>query len=131
MASTAVTRSRPQVIMLPAARRSRAVTRSRGRALVGRAAHRAKNMKIPLAVLAGFAPGANRLWQHKGSVEDLTNEASRIYLGYTPWNGNWDWHLAMLGTGPIILGALAHKFIGNGLGINRMLDRAHIPLFRF
>lgn len=83
---------------------------------------------IPLAIVAGFIPGGVRLWNHRHSVEDFSNEASRIYLGYTPWNGTWNLSLAMLGTGPIIGGMLVHKFVGGMLGVNKLLSRTRLPI---
>lgn len=87
-------------------------------------------MTIPLAMVAGFLPGAWRLWEKRQSLNHLGNEAGRIYLGYDSWTGQWGFGSMKFGTLPIILGAVAHNLIGGRLGVNKMLSRAGIPFLR-
>lgn len=87
-------------------------------------------MTIPLAVVAGFLPGAWRLWEKRGSLNALGNEAGRIYLGYDSWTGQFGWSQMKFGTLPIIAGAVMHRLVGGTLGVNKMLSRAGVPFIR-
>jgi hypothetical protein len=95
--------------------------------------HRRRNgLTIPLAVVGGFGPGVARTIAATTSTGFTTGmyEASRIYTGYDPATGSFNFANMKYGTGPALLGVLVHKFIGGKLGINRVLAGAGIPLLR-
>lgn len=93
---------------------------------------------LPVAVIAGFAPGAGRLIYHAthndyGQGNPISNvgvEAGRIFLGYDSRTGQFDARNMMYGLLPVILGGMVHKFIGGTLGLNRTLARSGVPLLR-
>lgn len=94
---------------------------------------------LPVAVVAGFAPGLSRCAYHfanpgehgaSNGIEAVGVEAGRIFLGYDSRNGEFNAGWATLGTLPILAGVLVHKFIGGKLGVNRMLASAGIPVIR-
>lgn len=90
---------------------------------------RPARMTIPLAVVAGFLPAGSKLYDSRGSVEELSNTASRILIGFNPQNGNWNAEDLKYGLGPIFVGMILHK-VASGLGINRALGAARIPFIR-
>jgi hypothetical protein len=86
---------------------------------------------LPIAVIAGFMPGAWRLWEKRGGGLNLVaNEAGRIYIGYDSWTGAWGFDSLKFGTLPIILGMAVHKVIGGMLGVNRLIARSGLPVIR-
>lgn len=93
--------------------------------------HRA-GMKLPIAAILGFAPlignGVNQV-RTAGWNIGLKNTVSYV-IPYNPNTGRFT--AANLGGGlvPILAGFLTHYLIGGKLGVNRMLGRAGIPLFR-
>jgi len=90
---------------------------------------RKAQMTIPLAVVAGFLPAGGRLYDNRGSAQELSDTASRIFLGFDPSRGNWDFEELKYGLAPIFVGFLMHK-IASGLGVNRALGAARVPFIR-
>lgn len=116
------------------AKRRRTVTR-----YVRRGYRRASKMTLPIALIAGVIPGLSRMWTHftnpglhgqPNGFAAMGVEAGRIYLGLDTRTGQFNMAWMSLGTGPVLLGAIVHKFIGGTLGVNRMLARTKIPLLR-
>ncbi len=103
-----------------------------------RGGRRRQGFELPLAIVAGFAPGAMSLWAHRSNgAEGIAAEASRIYLGYAGtnkfgYNDTLGFHPYLLkyGTIPIVAGLLIHKIVGGKLGVNRVLRQANIPFVR-
>ena len=93
--------------------------------------NRRSKFTLPLAVVAGFAPGASRTIGHfqNGGVQGGLNELSRIYIGYDRDSGQFQPWLLRYGLYPVVAGVLIHKVAGL-LGVNRMLARAGIPFIR-
>lgn len=94
-------------------------------------------MKIPVATVAGFAPGianlsrayTDKIHGQESGLGNLTVEASRIYLGIDSRIGanpkfNWGWMWE--GTFPIIIGAMVSKFLGRL--VNPKLARTGLPI---
>lgn len=87
---------------------------------------------ISLATVLGMLPfliNSWNAWRDYG-LRGLQIESIRILTG-------WDidiqyWSPGAMGRGllPIMGGILIHRFIGTGLGVNRALARAGIPLIR-
>ena len=105
----------------------------------GKTRRKSNGFKLPVAVVAGFVPGIARTFTHfrnpslhgsSNGIEAAGVEASRIYLGYDPRDGDWNPALLSMGTVPLILGMLVHKFVGGRLGVNRALASAGIPIIR-
>lgn len=95
--------------------------------------HSRGGFTLPLAVVAGMAPGvmsvASRLsWSNPG--QEMAREASRIYLGFDNSSGQFNFQWMKYGLLPAILGVAVHKFVGGTFGINRALGRMNIPLIR-
>lgn len=99
--------------------------------------HTKRKMTIPMAVVVGMAPGIGTVYAHRGGgLEEMSAEASRVYLGYAGtnkfgYNDQVGFHpyLLKFGTGPILAGLLVHQF-ANRLGLNRVLAQSGIPLVR-
>lgn len=85
-------------------------------------------MTIPVAALAGFVPLAFSI-RDNGFAQAGNTLVSNL-TGYDINQGAWHWQNMKHGTIPIILGMVAHKFIGGALGVNRLLARARVPLIR-
>jgi len=86
-------------------------------------------MTIPVAVVAGFLPAAGKIYESRGSPEGMANTSSRIFLGFNPDNGNFDFEDMKFGIAPIFMGFIVHK-IASGMGINRALGAARVPFIR-
>ena len=84
-------------------------------------------MKIPLAVVLGFAPLAVNVARN---TNQIGFEAIRDLTGYQIDSGKFNFSLTRRGLVPILLGFGVHKVVGGMLGINRMLGRMRIPLIR-
>lgn len=95
-------------------------------------------MSLPVAVIAGFAPGVGRLVYHAthndhqqgNPIANVGVEAGRIFLGYDSRSGTFDARNMLYGLMPVVLGGLVHKLVGGTLGVNRMLARSGVPLLR-
>lgn len=89
--------------------------------------------KLPLALVAGAAVGpANVLARHRenaGNMADTARYANAIYTGYDPQAG-FNFSNMKGGTIPLAVGALVHKIVGQGLGVNRALAQSRIPVIR-
>lgn len=96
--------------------------------------HRKKaGFTLPVAVVAGFAPGVMRLAtvvKNGGGIEQVGTIAAVQYLGYDTINGKMNLQSMKFGTLPILLGMLVHKFVGGTMGVNRMMAKAGIPVIR-
>jgi len=100
--------------------------------------HKKPGMKIPLLTVAGLVPGISNMHRagsqeihgQQGYLNNLSVEASRIYLGFDSrigaapkWNLGWCWE----GSFPILIGAFASK-IASKLGVNKMFKGLPIRL---
>lgn len=100
--------------------------------------HHRKQLTVPVAVLAGFAPLVGTVWNgaryHGWGISDpmsATNEAMAALTGFAPGkNPRFQFGRMMYGTIPIVAGILAHKIAGR-LGVNHALSRMGIPFLRF
>jgi len=94
--------------------------------------HRARRkFTIPVAVVAGFLPGATASiadFQTYG-MKGATTMISRRYIGFDPQSGKFAPSLMWGGTFPLILGLIVHKVAGI-MGVNRALSNAGIPFVR-
>lgn len=115
---------------------TKAVAKRRTRTVyVRRAARRAKNMTIPLAIVAGFAPTAMfalegfQIPGSEGGIKEAAHRLTMRMTGYEWKGGGFSWAQLMEGWTPLILGVVAHK-AANRFGINRMLGRMGVPLLR-
>jgi len=85
---------------------------------------------LPLAVLAGLAPGIGQLWKAKSyGFSQVANVACRNYVGYDPDSGRMTGAFLGYGLLPMLAGFLVHTLAGK-VGVNRALGRAGIPVFR-
>ncbi len=85
---------------------------------------------LPLAVVAGLAPGLSQLWAAKKyGIQQIANVAARDYIGYDPDTGQMTTKFLGYGLYPVLAGWLVHALAGK-FGINRMLGRASIPVLR-
>jgi len=93
---------------------------------------RSKKTTLPIGLLAGLAPGATRVlatFQASGP-QVAANEALAIYSGYDPTTQSFSMGNLSFGLMPLLIGWGLHKFVGGGLGINRALAQARVPLIR-
>jgi len=86
-------------------------------------------MTIPIAIVAGFVPGAMSLYEARSSPETFGRQASRIYTGFDPVGGKYNLQDMRFGTFPIFGGFLVHK-VASALGVNRALGAAKMPFLR-
>jgi len=87
---------------------------------------------VPIGILAGMLPGVTRsfgVFQARGAQAGA-NEALAIYTGFDPQTRQWSVQNMAFGLLPLIAGLLLTRFVGGGLGINRLLGRARVPLIR-
>lgn len=93
---------------------------------------KAAGMTIPVAAVAGFLPLAGVMVTSfkQGGVELAGNNLVSNLTGYDIPSKTWSMDYMRKGTIPIVAGLLAHKIIGQKLGVNRMLARAGVPLIR-
>ena len=94
--------------------------------------HKKKGMTLPLAAIAGFVPlvGVAHTSFKQGGVELLGNNMLSNLTGYDAPTRTWAFSHMSKGLIPIVAGLLAHKFVGQKLGVNRMLANAGVPLLR-
>lgn len=94
---------------------------------------RRKGFTLPLAVLAGFAPPAMRVYSttRQFGVQQGIGEFSRIFTGFDVYNPGAGWNVnnMVYGALPVAVGMLVHK-VAARLGVNRMLSSAGIPFVR-
>jgi hypothetical protein len=111
---------------------TRAIARRRPRMIMRRVGHRAKKMTIPLAIVGGFVPmGADLISAYKvGGLEATLGHVSLCTTGYDPADDLWKPMFAVKKLyGPLLLGTIVHKVAGR-LGVNRMLAQMGVPLVR-
>lgn len=86
--------------------------------------------KLPLAVVAGFAPLASSVYDSRS--DGFSGMSNALVRGLTGWDyqgQSWDMGNLNKGLWPILLGFLIHK-LASVFGVNRALGRARIPLVR-
>jgi len=88
---------------------------------------------IPMAVVLGALPGlaASMQWLRGGFTPANMNGVVGVWTGFNVGQRSFSISTAAQGLMPLVIGLLAHKFIGQGLGINRVLASARIPFIRF
>lgn len=98
----------------------------------GRKTNSLMKIRIPLAIVAGLAPGVVNVWQHRkddpnSAIAGMGAAASRVFLGYAStnrygYNDTIGFHPYLLsyGTGPLLMGVAIH-WLANKLGVNRAL----------
>ena len=93
--------------------------------------HHKKKFTLPLAIVAGLAPGATYTIAgfQGGGVTGALNSLSYAYGGFDPSTKKFNFAGLSHGTIPLVAGFLIHKVAG-GLGINRALANAGIPILR-
>lgn len=108
-----------------ARRRISYITRSRSRS-------RGKGMSVSLAMIGGLTPMLADLMSayRVGGGEAVLGHVSLCTTGYDPADGLWKPMFAVKKLyGPMFIAAVVHKFAGK-LGINRMIAKSGIPIFR-
>jgi len=92
----------------------------------------AKKLTLPMGLLAGLAPGVTRTAQtfQANGAQAAANEALAIYSGFDTETNSFSMSNLSLGLVPLLVGWGLHKFVGGGLGINRALAQARVPLIR-
>lgn len=89
-------------------------------------------MTIPVAALAGFLPlaGVVATSFQQGGIQLVGNNLVSNLTGYDIPSKTWKLAYMEKGLIPIVAGLLAHKVIGQKLGVNRMLARSGVPFIR-
>lgn len=87
---------------------------------------------LPLAAMAGFVPAATYAYldYKAGGPQLMASGLCARLTGFNPADNRFHTELLWQGIIPIGLGILAHKYIGNKLGVNRALANAGVPLLR-
>lgn len=106
-------------------------TNKRGSNVAKSKSHRRRRFTLPIAVVAGLMPGIANVFGgfQVGGLEGAAQTATVIYTGLDPNTGQWNFNFMGRGTIPILIGVLVHR-IASGLGINRAIARAGIPVVR-
>lgn len=95
--------------------------------------HKKQGFTLPIAVIAGFAPGILR-FKAQGGFGSHTSGALKLavshYIPYDYMTQKITFAGLKWGTIPIVIGLLTHKYIGGKLGVNRMLKQMGIPVIR-
>lgn len=108
---------------------------------MGKRRHPRRDTRIPLAMAAGFVPLIMDIYNDaKGKTswgDKLKSVAYEGMQGLTGFevpaiwgqSGDPKWYFSNLQFGlmPILFGVMAHKVIGQKLGVNRWLKRMRIP----
>lgn len=94
-------------------------------------ARRTHSFTIPVAVIAGLAPGAYRAYEgfSTDGIRGLAYRLSNDFTGFDPYQKKFNLFEMKYGLGPLLLGVAVHKVAGK-LGINRALGRAGVPFLR-
>lgn len=98
-----------------------------------RARRRSKaQLQIPVAVIAGMLPLIEGCIQgyRVGGINGFVERFSASMTGWMPNEKKFEPKQMMSGAVPMIAGVLAHKFIGQKLGVNRALSQAGVPFIR-
>ena len=88
-----------------------------------------RKFTIPVGIVGPIVGSA--LWAYR-SHDELEPRVRHFVNAYVPFadpDVPWD-HRLQYGLYPLIIGALVHKVLGGMLGVNRMLGRAGVPVFR-
>lgn len=109
---------------------TRTITRYRSRPKARH--HRRGGMTIPVSLIGGLMPMAADIISatRVGGMEAALGHVSLCTTGYDPADGKWKPGFALQKLyGPMFVAMMVHKLAGR-LGINRMLGKARVPLFR-
>ena len=93
--------------------------------------HRKKSFTLPVAILAGVAPGAImtvNAFKTYGTTGGAIY-AGKIYTGYNIDSNKFNLADMRYGTLPVLVGFLVHK-VASAIGINAAIARAGIPVLR-
>ena len=98
----------------------------------GRARHRRANFTIPLAPVAGLMVGLTPAIEKliAGQPASALRDVQYRFTPWDPWKRTFSTSGLKTGLYPLIGGIMVHKIFGQWLGINRMLGRAKVPIFR-
>lgn len=94
--------------------------------------HHKPGMTIPIAVVAGFMPAVNGVWNRRSSLTEISNFLFSSFTGITPGAtgvSGFSFANMMPGLIPVIAGFVAHG-LASKLGVNRAIARAGIPFIR-
>jgi len=96
------------------------------------ARRRRSGFTLPLGLIAGLAPGVTRTlaFAQAQGPQAAANEALAIYSGYDAASGSFSVANMSQGLMPLLVGWALHRFVGSGLGINRALAAARVPVVR-
>lgn len=86
-------------------------------------------MTIPIAVIAGFVPVVNGVWNRRNSGQAISDYLQTNFTGITPGTGQFSFGNLKGGLLPIIMGFAVHM-VASKVGINRAIGRASIPFIR-
>jgi len=91
---------------------------------------RRNQFRIPLAIVAGLAPGVIRTVQgFQVGMEPGFRDAAIIWTGYDTRANTWNYRNLWYGTFPLLIGVIIHN-VASRLGVNRAIARAGIPILR-
>lgn len=87
---------------------------------------------LPIGIIAGLLPGVTRTFAtfQASGAQRASSEALAIYSGYDPMTRQWSIGNMSFGLLPLFAGLALHRFVGGGLGVNRILARSKVPFLR-
>jgi len=111
---------------------AKAKTTRRRRYFTRKVSRHRKSFTLPVAVVAGFMPAINGVWNRRSSLNDISNYLFQSFTGITPGatgTSAFQFSNLMGGLIPVIAGFVAHG-VASKLGVNRAIARTGIPFIR-
>lgn len=81
-----------------------------------------------MGLAVGLVPTISRVMNNELHYREGLKEIVYHYTPYDPWGNKFDFRGMYKGLVPLLGGVLVHKFVGQRMGINRMLKNAGVPL---
>jgi hypothetical protein len=93
--------------------------------------HGKKQFTIPIAIVAGLAPGAATTYQgfKAGGAKGALQELAGCMIGFDDYSHTWNFAKTRWGLQPLIGGMIIHK-IASMVGLNKAIAAAGIPFIR-
>lgn len=92
--------------------------------------HRAKRrFTLALAPIAGLFPVVRGVYERRNVPTDILGFMQGAFTGIDPNTKKFNFTLLRNGVIPVLAGVGIH-FAANKIGLNRLLQRAHVPVIR-
>lgn len=106
----------------------RPATKTRTIVVQAKKRHHSKKFTIPVALVGGFIPPVLGVWNRRNDVNAMTGFLRAGFTGIGD-DGNFNFLNFKYGLVPVATGIVIHA-LASKMGVNRLLARSGIPLFR-